>query len=332
MVNAPTVALVEVDELVIEYRTRRGRVRALDGATLAIMPGEKLGIVGESGSGKSTLGLAIGRLLPPSAERSGGDLRISGQSIFELDDSALRNLRRSEIGYIFQDPIGTLDPTMRIKHQMAAALNDAVSEDELLGLLSRVGLTDIRRVARSYPHELSGGMAQRVSIAMAIARSPRLLIADEPTASLDASIRGQILDLLVSHCGQGQTSMVLLSHDLRAIGRYCDRVAVMYGGRVVEVGASEAVFEHPAHPYTDALLKAVPGREGLGGRIEPIPGLPPTQSERSEHCAFAARCDWAEQRCISVRPEPRGLADGRQVVCHRVEEILSASPERGCPS
>ena len=151
-------ALVEIDELVIEYRTRQGRVRALDGATLTIMPGEKLGIVGESGSGKSTLGLAIGRLLPPNAERSGGDLRISGQSIFELDDSALRNLRRREIGYIFQDPIGTLDPTMRIKHQVAAALGAAVSEDELLGLLSRVGLTDIRRVARGRRY-ISGGPA-----------------------------------------------------------------------------------------------------------------------------------------------------------------------------
>ena len=324
-------ALIEVDELVIDYRTRRGRVRALDGTTLAIMPGERLGIVGESGSGKSTLGLAMGRLLPPTAERSGGDLLIAGQSIFELDDSALRNLRRSEIGYIFQDPIGTLDPTMRIKKQMAAALGTAVSEAELLDLFNRVGLTDIRRVARSYPHELSGGMAQRVSIAMAIARRPRLLIADEPTASLDASIRGQILDLLVSLCEQNQTSIVLLSHDLRAVGQYCDRVAVMYGGRVVEIGTSETVFEHAAHPYADALLKAVPGREGLGGRIEPIPGLPPTQSVRSEHCAFAARCDWAEQRCYSVRPEPRGLPDGRQVVCHRVEEILSSPPDRGIP-
>lgn len=322
-------ALVEVDELVIEYRTRRGPVRALDGATLTIMPGEKLGIVGESGSGKTTLGLAIGRLLPPTSERSGGDLRISGQSIFELGDSELRSLRRSEIGYIFQDPIGTLDPTMRIKKQMAAALGTAVSEAELLDLLNRVGLTDPRRVARSYPHELSGGMAQRVSIAMAIARSPNLLIADEPTASLDASIRGQILDLLASLCDQDQTSIVLLSHELGAVSRYCDRVAVMYGGRVVDVGASETVFEHPAHPYTDALLKAVPGREGLGGRIEPIPGLPPTLSARSEHCAFAARCAWAEHRCVTVRPEPRGLAGGRQVVCHRVKEVLSSSQERG---
>ena len=178
---------------------------------------------------------------------------------------------------------------------------------------------DHQRITKSFPHELSGGMAQRVSIAIAIASNPSLIVADEPTASLDASIRGQILKLLISLCASHGTALILLSHDLRAIAHYCDRVAVMYGGRVIEAGATAEVFRAPLHPYTDALLKAAPGQEKLGGRIEPIPGLPPVLSARAESCAFAPRCGYANDFCREMRPEGRRLSE-RHVVCQRADE------------
>ncbi len=317
-------------DLVIEYRTTRGPVRALDGAELAVMAPEVLGVVGESGSGKSTLAATIGRLLPRNAHRIGGDLTIGGRSVFDLGEPELRALRRHQLGFVFQDPIGTLNPTLRIARQVARVLEVPARDPSIEAVLTQVGLTEAARVGRSYPHELSGGMAQRVSIAMAIARRPKLVVADEPTAALDASVRNQILELLVSRCRETEASVVLFSHDLRAVSEYCDRVAVMYGGRVVETGLSSVVFSRPAHPYTEALLKAAPGAEQFGGRIEPIPGTPPVLTTRCEECAFTRRCHWAIDRCSSERPEPRRVAD-RDVVCHRAEEVLGLSASKSAP-
>jgi oligopeptide/dipeptide ABC transporter ATP-binding protein len=252
-----------------------------------------------------------------------GALRVNGKSIFELDDSGLRSLRRRELGYVFQDPIGTLDPTMRIGRQIEAALAGVVKSEDIASLLASVGLNDALRIVRSYPHELSGGMAQRVSIAIAIAPKPKLLIADEPTASLDASIRSRILDLLVALCAADGMALLLLSHDLRAIARYCEHVAVMYGGRVIESGLTADVFGRPLHPYTEALLRAAPGQERLGGRIEPIPGMPPVLAGRTESCSFAPRCNQAVEECNKRRPERSGHGD-RSVVCFRADERASA--------
>ena len=318
-------ALVAISDLVVDFRTRQGRVRALDGASLTVRDGEKVGLVGESGSGKSTLATALGRLLPPNAEWGSGELMVAGQSVRTLDGPALRQLRSHTLGYVFQDPIGTLDPTMRVANQLAAVMEAGAIGADVASLLADVGLQDHRRIARSYPHELSGGMAQRVSIAMAIAGNPKLIVADEPTASLDASIRGQILDLLVSLCAAHGTALVLLSHDLRAIAHCCDRVAVMYGGRTVEVGATAEVFRAPVHPYTEALLRAAPGQEKLGGRIEPIPGLPPILTGRAEGCAFEPRCRHRIDACALSRPETSD-AGARQVICHRAEERVPAGP------
>ena len=312
-------ALVTIRDLVVDFSTRQGRVRALDGASLTVREGEKVGLVGESGSGKSTLALALGRLLPPNAEWASGELMVAGQSVRELKGAALRRLRIDTLGYVFQDPIGTLDPTMRIANQLAAVMEAGSTGADVTGLLADVGLQDHRRIARSYPHELSGGMAQRVSIAMALAANPKLIVADEPTASLDASIRGQILDLLVALCAAHGTALVLSSHDLRAIAHCCDRVAVMYGGRTVEVGATAEVFGQPVHPYTEALLRAAPGQEGLGGRIEPIPGLPPVLTGRAEDCTFEPRCRHRIDACALTRPESSHVAE-RQVICHRAAE------------
>ena len=315
--------LLSVRDLALDYVTPRGMVRALDGANLELGGGVTLGIVGESGSGKTTLGMAVGRLLPDNVQRANGELLFEGRSVLDLDDAELRSVRRDDLGFVFQNPMTALDPTMRIARQVSRAIGSGAREPEVHALLEKVGLPDVERVARSYPHQLSGGMAQRVAIGIAIARNPRLLIADEPTASLDASLRDQILTLLVSLRDLYGTTIILLSHELRVIGRYCDYVAVMYGGRVVEYGKSASVFGKPAHPYTRALLAAAPGRERPGDVLEPIPGAPPVLTGRAPNCAFSPRCNWAVERCRVERPETRPVAD-RAVVCHRSEEVLAA--------
>ena len=317
-------ALLEIDQIAIEYATEQGILRALDGATLSVSAGETVGIVGESGSGKSTLALTIGRILPSYAQREAGDIQFEGRSIFHFDDDELRTLRRNELGFIFQNPVTALDPTMRVKFQLAHVLDTKSSDPAIGDHLERVGLKDVDRVANRFPHELSGGMAQRVVIALAIARKPRLLIADEPTSSLDSTIRDRILELLFSLPAQTGASLLLFTHDLRSVAKYCERVAVMYGGIVVEDGRGERVFTEPVHPYTQALIKAAPGTEEVGGLIEAIPGRPPILRARSEMCAFAPRCRWASDECWHQRPELRSVAE-RMVVCHHAEEVSNAT-------
>ena len=311
-----SAALLQVVDLAIEYSTPAAIAhRALDGADVTLRAGEVLGLVGESGSGKTTLALAIGRLLPDSARRVGGDLLVNGRSTFELDDIGLRSVRRDVLGFVFQNPMTALDPTLRIGRQVALASG---RNQDVQTLLERAGLRDVERIVRSFPHQLSGGMAQRVVIAMAIARGPRLLVADEPTASLDASLREQILLLLVSLRDTTGAGIVLVGHELHAIARHSDSVAVMYGGRVVEHGSASLVFDSPAHPYTAALLAVAPGHERQGETLQAIPGAPPALTARSEACAFAPRCAFAASECSLERPELRYVA-GRVVACHRSE-------------
>jgi oligopeptide/dipeptide ABC transporter ATP-binding protein len=312
---------LEVRGLVIEYRSRRGQVRALDGIDFAAAPGEAVGIVGESGSGKSTLGAAIGRLPVAGVHHVSGEVLIDGEKIFGLGEPALRTLRRSRLGFVFQDPIGTLDPTMKVGRQVAAVLEASADRRAVDGMLTDVGLDDVGRVAQSYPHELSGGMAQRVAICMAMARRPSIIVADEPTAALDASIKGQILDLLVSRCRDFDAVLILLSHDLHAVRTCTGRVLVMYGGRVVEAGETATVLDRPKHPYTAALLRSAVGREAPGGCVEPIAGAPAAFAKRQDCCAFAPRCTYVIEQCRSVRPEARHVAH-RDVVCHRADEAL----------
>lgn len=314
--------LVQASDLVIEYITPRGPVRALDGADLTLAAGSSLGLVGESGSGKTTLGMAMGRLLPANSLRAAGALRVDGQSVFDLDDSALARLRRTRLGFVFQNPMSALNPTSRIGIQVAHALGKKRADDEVMELLRHVGLADEGRILKAYPHQLSGGMAQRVVVALAIARRPALLVADEPTASLDASIRDQILDLLTSLKDEIGMAVVLLSHELATVARHCEMIGVMYGGRVVEYGTSREVFGDPIHPYTRALLRAAPGREKPGERLSPIPGSPPVLAAASQGCSFAARCPMAVDECRHVRPTQRSVA-GRRTLCHRAEEIVA---------
>lgn len=319
--------LVEARDLVISYETPRGRVRALDEARIELSPGETLAIVGESGSGKTTLGMAAGKLLPSEAICESGRFLVDGCSVFEADIDELRALRRDRLGFVFQNPMTALDPTMRAGRQLARAMGGNVPRGAIATLLARAELPDPERVMDSFPHQLSGGMAQRVVIAMAIARRPKLLIADEPTASLDASIRDRVMATLRRLRDETGASLVILSHDLRMVARHADRIAVMYGGRIVEIGDSSRVLGQPAHPYTRALMAAAAGNERPGERLEPIPGSPPVLTGRCEKCAYEPRCTFAQSLCAEVRPEER-LVEGRKVVCHFAERVLGPESHR----
>ena len=312
--------LLSIRDLVVEYTTKGGSIRALDGTDLQLTAGETLGVVGESGSGKSTLGAAIGRILPEDARRDSGEIVLGDVNVFESSDARVREMRRRDLGFVFQNPMTTLDPTMRVGRQVAQALGGSTGHGSVEALLQEVGLPDGPRMSRRYPHQLSGGMAQRVAIAMAIARGPRLLIADEPTASLDTSVREQILDLLLSLREQTGAALMILSHDLHMVAKHCDRVAVMYGGRIVEDGRSDVVFGRPRHPYTAALIDSAPGSEGPEGMLRPIPGKPPMLRGRSDSCSFAPRCARAVEACRTERQVARDLGD-RLIICGRAGEI-----------
>ncbi|MDE2398779.1 MAG: ABC transporter ATP-binding protein [Burkholderiales bacterium] len=314
--------LVAVRDLAVSFRSGGGEVLALDEVGLEIGAGERVGLVGESGSGKSTLALAVAGFVKGNGRRSAGRAQVAGQDVFEGDAETLRRLRATKFGFVFQNPIGTLDPTRKIERQFFDAEGRAIAPARITALLEGVGLADTQRVLASYPHELSGGMAQRVAIAMAIEHEPAILVADEPTSALDASIRIQILELLLATSLRLHSALLLVSHDLPAIRRYCERVVVMYAGRIVEQGRTEAIFQHPLHPYTAALIAAMPGREGFGGKIDAIPGHPPVVHERAASCTFAPRCPRANDECRGRRPALVELdgSGGRRVACLRVTE------------
>lgn len=265
------MSAIDVRGLVVDYikpGDEGETSRALDGATLAVQAGETVGIVGESGSGKSTLGLVLGRLLPRNARYTEGSVRVDGRDVLALDGDGLRTLRREVLGFIPQDPITALDPTMRVQRQLQLALPGLpTAKADLVAMLERVRMHDPERVLRLFPHEMSGGMAQRVVIAMTMARAPRVLIADEPTAALDASVRAEVTRLLFELAAEQDTTVLWLSHDLRSVGRWCRRVAVMYEGRIVEDGPAADVLDRPSHPYTKALAAADPARAKPGERI-----------------------------------------------------------------
>jgi oligopeptide/dipeptide ABC transporter ATP-binding protein len=316
------MSVLEARELSVRYHGRRGTVQALDQASLTVDTGEIVALVGESGSGKSTLGLAVLGLLPGGAWRAGGDLLVDGQSMFDITPNELRRMRGNRLGLILQDAAGSLDPTRRIGTQVADNLRRP-SRKEVLRILDEVKLPDVERVAGSYPHQLSGGMAQRVAIAIALSRSPGLIVADEPTAALDTEIKHDILRLLADSATAAGASLLVLTHDIVGISEYCTRIAVMYGGRVVETGDPATVLTRPRHPYTRGLLDAVPGHESAGGELHSISGSPPVVTGPSAGCAFEPRCPLKVDRCLTERPVPSD--DPGRVVCHRIDEIDSGS-------
>jgi peptide/nickel transport system ATP-binding protein len=319
-----TADLCVVSDLDVEYVTAVQTVRALDSVSIRVAPGSIIGVVGESGSGKSTLALAIGGLFAPGAHVLRGDVLIDGESVIRSGAAVTQRVRRSKLGFVLQEPISSLDPTQTVGKQLALALGSDGVFDSVDALLSEVGLRDTRRIGRSFPHELSGGMAQRVSIARAIAKGPELIIADEPTSALDVSVRQEILDLLATQRSRRNTSVVVFTHDLRSVLKYCDSVLVMYAGRVVEAGSTAAVFSQAAHPYMAALLSAIPGIEAPEERLRPIRGSPPVLRDAATSCSFAPRCEFVIDRCRTSRPELRAFGE-RRAACFRAEELLDGS-------
>ena len=310
-------AQVKIDGLSLAYGAGEAAVLALDRITLTSNRGQVVGLVGESGSGKTTLGFALGRLLPQGVRPTEGRVEICGLDVWSADVRALRALRRKRLRFIFQDPMSSLDPTRRIGRQIAEAIEPMADRTALLAVLDEVGLHDHDRILSAWPHQLSGGMAQRAAIAIALIAEPDVIVADEATSALDASVRARILALLRERAKARGITLLLLSHDLQAVRRYCDRVAVMYAGRIVEEGPLPTVFDTPAHPYTAALLAATPGLERPGETLPTIPGTVTPRRKAAEDCAFASRCTHARpERCRTERPEPLSVCSGRSVLCH----------------
>jgi oligopeptide/dipeptide ABC transporter ATP-binding protein len=313
-------ALLSVRDLSVSMRGGAGPVPVVQDVALDLPPGGALGLVGESGSGKTTTLRAILRLLPAAARITAGQVMFGGQDLAGASERELRGIRGGQIGVIWQDPLACLDPVMRVGEQIAEAVraHQPVSKDaarvRALELMRQVELPDVSQTCRRYPHELSGGQRQRVVIATAIAASPRLLLADEPTTALDVTVQDQVLSLLARLREELGLALLLVTHDLAVVAQTCDRVAVMYAGRIAETGPTESVFGAPRHHYTRGLLRAAPSLDSLGVLPRGIPGTP-AASAVGAGCAFAPRCPQADQVCLTDTPVLSG-AGGHLAACH----------------
>jgi peptide/nickel transport system ATP-binding protein len=301
-------ALLEVRDLFLEFKTSRGRLKALNGITFDVQPGEVFGLVGETGCGKTVTGLSVLRLLPRSASITGGQVIFEGVDLLTLGQSEIESVRGRKIAMIFQDPSTSLNPVFSNGSQIERVIRQHMKVTKqqaavkALEVLAAVGLPDVERILRSYPHQLSGGMQQRVMIAMALSCNPRLLIADEPTTSLDVTIQAQILKLLRGLQKKFDVSVILITHNLGVIAQTCDRLAVLYGGRVAESGPTREIFVNPQHPYTRGLMNAIPRPGSRGKRMAAIPGAVPTNPGAIVGCAFAPRCEFAFDHCHIESP------------------------------
>jgi oligopeptide transport system ATP-binding protein len=320
------VALLSIENLRTCFHTRAGVVRAVDGVSYAIEKGETLGIVGESGCGKSVLHYSLLGLLPmPPARIESGRATLAGQDLLHSAPKELRALRGRRIAMIFQDPMTALNPFMTIGAQLAEPLrlHTRCTRREALRrageMLEAVGIHDAGRRLRMYPHQFSGGMRQRVVVAMALITRPEVLIADEPTTALDVTVQAQLLALIKRMQQEIGMAVVLITHDLGIVAENCDRVLVMYAGRMVEAAAATALFRQPRHPYTAALLDSLPARARQGGELYAIPGMPPDLIAPIHGCAFAPRCAHATPACREGRMELAEIAPGQASACLRIQ-------------
>ncbi|HEY6431953.1 MAG TPA: ABC transporter ATP-binding protein [Acetobacteraceae bacterium] len=301
--------LLEVRDLTVEFPTRRGTLRALDRVSFSIDPGEVLGVVGESGAGKSLTGAAIIGLLEPPGRIAEGQVILDGKRIDNLPPEKLRPIRGRQVGAIFQDPLTTLNPLYTVGQQLIETMQThlpvgtAEARRRAIGWLEEVGIPAAANRIDAYPHEFSGGMRQRVVIALALCAEPRLIIADEPTTALDVSIQAQVIALLKRLTRVHHTSVMLITHDMGVIAETADRVAVMYAGRIVEIGPVAEVVRHPAHPYTDGLMGSIPSLEHRTGRLRQIDGAMPRLNAIPPGCPFNPRCPRVFDRCYVERPD-----------------------------
>ena len=317
--------LLEVRNLRVEFPTRRGTLLALDDVSFDISPGEVLGVVGESGAGKSLTGASIIGLLEPPGRIAGGEIRLGGQRIDNLAYEPMRRIRGKRIGAIFQDPLTSLNPLYTVGRQLTETIltHLPVKTDEArrraVQLLQETGIPAAEARLDQYPHQFSGGMRQRVVIALALAAEPELIVADEPTTALDVSIQAQIIALLKRLCKEHHAAVMLVTHDMGVIAETCDRVAVMYAGRICEIGPVHAVIHQPAHPYTVGLMGSIPAMDDTRERLLQIDGAMPRLNAIPQGCAFNPRCPRVFERCRRERPE---LADAgtTRAACWRVGE------------
>jgi len=314
--------LISVRDLQVHFHTYAGVVHALNGVSFDLYPGEILGLVGETGCGKSVTGLALLGLIPPPGQVVGGEIRFRGQNILTLPPAQMRALRGGKIAMIFQDPAAALNPVFTVGEQMEMVtrrhrrMGREAARRQAAEVLRSVGMPEPERILDTYPHELSGGMQQRVMIAMALSCGAEVLVADEPTTALDVTIQAQILDLLVDLKRTRGLSILLITHNLGVVAETCDRVAVLYAGFIVETGPTGAIFQSMKHPYTRGLLAAIPHPSSRGRPLQAIPGTVPGGLQPPPGCLFHPRCPFAWDRCRQERPVLLEVADGHQVACH----------------
>ncbi|MEK6335047.1 MAG: ABC transporter ATP-binding protein [Acidobacteriota bacterium] len=322
--------LLTVKDLRTYFETDDGTVKAVDGVSFELKPGQTLGIVGESGSGKSVANLSLMRLIPePPGKIVSGSINFDGQEILKLTPAAVRRLRGKRIAMIFQDPMTSLNPFMRVSKQMMEVTrlhlghSRAQAREHAIEMLERVGIPDARERVDSYPHEFSGGMRQRVMIAMALSCQPELLIADEPTTALDVTIQAQILELIKTLKSETGASVILITHDLGVVAGMTDHIIVMYAGKVFEQATTSELFERPGNPYTQGLLRSVPDPTAEQGMLYQIPGLPPDLAHLPAGCPFAPRCERAQTICREQFPPFVQLTSDHHSLCHFANEVYA---------
>ena len=325
-------AFLSVKDLVVEYTSGKDLIKAVNGVSFDLAHGETLGLVGETGAGKTTIAKAILRILPdPPAKVRGGEIWFDGENLMDLNNDAMRKIRGARISMVFQDPMTALNPTMRVADQIADGirLHTGCSKKESLHkaaeMLEMVGIPKGR--AREYPHQFSGGMKQRVVIAIALACNPDLLIADEPTTALDVTIQAQVLDLINNLKKEKGTSMILITHDLGVVAETCDRVAVVYAGEIVESGTIEEIFDHAQHPYTLGLFGSLPNMTKGASRLKPIDGMMPDPSNLPEGCKFHPRCPYADEGCCTQAMTMENLSGTHYCSCKKVVAEAAAKVE-----
>ncbi|QCK84704.1 ABC transporter ATP-binding protein [Phreatobacter aquaticus] len=315
-----TTPVLSVRDLVVEFPTRRGKLTAVDHISFDIAPGEVLGVVGESGAGKSMTGTAVIGLLEPPGRIAGGQILLKGERIDNLPPDQMRRIRGKRIGMVFQDPLTSLNPLYKVGEQLIETiqthlpLNAAQARARAIDLLAEVGISAPDKRIDNYPHQFSGGMRQRVVLALALCAEPELVIADEPTTALDVSVQAQIISLLKKLCKDHGTAVMLITHDMGVIAETADRVAVMYAGRIAEIGPVQDVIKRARHPYTSGLMGSIPTLDGHADRLVQIPGSMPRLTAIPKGCAFNPRCPKVFERCLVERPDPIAV-DNSAVAC-----------------
>jgi oligopeptide transport system ATP-binding protein len=327
--NGYSGPILEVKNLKTQFQTQDGVVRAVDDVSFYVMPGETLGVVGESGCGKSITGLSIMRLIPsPPGKIVAGEVLFNGDDILRMSDEQVRSIRGNDIAMIFQDPMTSLNPVLTINRQISEALqlhmgmNKAQARQRTIELLRMVGIPNAEERVDQYPHQFSGGMRQRVMIAMALSCNPKLLIADEPTTALDVTIQAQILDLMRTLQTERDTGVILVTHSMGVVAGMADRIQVMYAGHIVETASTEEIFANPRHPYTVGLLKSIPRLDAQRKeKLEPIRGLPPDLIDLPDMCPFVPRCNYAREKCEQKNPPLLEVNPGHWSACWFWEEV-----------